>query len=47
MKNYLKDKKYFKKPDLEIVAFTNEDVIVCSGFGDPDPDPEKGDVLQG
>ena len=45
MKTNLKDKKIFKKPELEIIDFTNEDIITDSGFGITDPD-DPGDVLQ-
>ena len=49
MKNDLKNKKIFEKPDLEIIKFegdlATEDPIATSSFGDPDP--ETGDVLQG
>ena len=47
MKTDLKNKKFFEKPEIEVIEFTNNDIIICSGFGEPDPDPEKGDVLQG
>ncbi len=38
------NKKKFEKPELEIVEFNSEDIIVTSGgqFGDPDPKP--GDI---
>ena len=49
MKNDLKNKKIFEKPDLEIIKFegdlATDDPIATSSFGDPDP--ETGDVLQG
>ena len=39
------EKKYkFEKPELEIIEFIMDDIITES-FGDPDPDPNKGDVL--
>ena len=40
------NKKKFEKPELEIVEFNSEDIIVTSGqFGDPDPKP--GDINGG
>ena len=40
------DKKRFNKPELAIVEFKVEDIIVTSttggGFGDPDP--KQGDI---
>lgn len=37
------NKKKFEKPELEIVEFNSEDIIVTSGqFGDPDSKP--GDI---
>lgn len=37
------NKKKFEKPELEIVEFNSEDIIVTSGqFGDPDP--KQGDI---
>ena len=44
MKNMLKNKKVFKKPELEIVDFTNDDIITES-FGSPDPNPGGKDVF--
>ena len=43
MKN--KDKKNrFEKPELEIIAFTNDDIITKSGDFN-DPNPGGGDVF--
>ena len=43
MKNKNK-KNTFKKPELEIIEFTNDDIITESGaFGDPTPG--NGDVF--
>ena len=36
MENMLENKKVFKKPELEIVDFTNDDIITES-FGSPTP----------
>ena len=36
------NKNIFEKPELEIVEFTNSDIITSS-FGDPDPG--SGDIL--
>ena len=36
MKNMLENKKVFKKPELEIVDFANDDIITGS-FESPDP----------
>ena len=39
----LKDKKRFEKPELEVIEFTNDDIITKSGeFGNPDED--EGDI---
>ncbi len=41
-------KKRFEKPELEIVEFTNDDIITESGeFGDPTPNPGSGDIFNG
>ena len=41
-------KKRFVIPELEIVEFTNDDIITLSGeFEDPDYDPTLGDVFGG
>lgn len=41
-------KKRFEIPELEIVEFTNDDILTTSGdFGDPDYDPSSGDVFGG
>lgn len=37
-----KNKKKFEKPELEIIEFTNDDIITDS-FGDPNPG--SGDVF--
>ena len=38
MEKILENKKKFEKPVLEIVEFTNNDIITDSGdFGDPTP----------
>lgn len=39
---FLEDKKKFEKPELEVIEFTNDDIITDSTFGNPDP--EKGDI---
>ena len=47
MKMYSEDKKRFNKPELEIVEFGIEDIIVTSNGNGGDfgnPDPEKGDI---
>ena len=31
MENKLNGKKLFKKPEIEIITFTNEDIITSSG----------------
>ena len=43
---YSEDKKRFNKPELEIVEFKVEDIIVTSATGGDfnNPDPEKGDI---
>ena len=45
---YSEDKKRFNKPELEIVEFGIEDIIVTSSNGNGgdfgNPDPEKGDI---
>lgn len=45
MDNKLDNKKRFEKPELEIIEFTNNDIITQS-FGDPDP-TKPGDVFNG
>ena len=45
MDNKLDKKKRFEKPELEIIEFTNNDIITQS-FGDPDP-TKPGDVFHG
>ena len=46
MEKKLDKKKRFENPELEIVEFNSEDIIVTSGqFGDPDPKP--GDINGG
>ena len=45
MDNKLDKKKRFEKPELEIIEFTNNDIITQS-FGDPDP-TKPGDILNG
>ena len=35
------NKKKFEKPELEVIEFTNDDIITDS-FGDPDP--KQGDI---
>ena len=38
MKKIIDDKKKFEKPILEVVEFTNDDIMTTSGnFGDPTP----------
>ena len=40
------NKKKFEKPELEIIEFTNDDIITDSGdLGDPGPKP--GDINGG
>ena len=47
MKNTDKRKR-FEKPELEIVEFTNDDIITESGeFGNTTPNPGSGDVFNG
>ena len=45
----MNNKKTFIKPELEIIGFNNEDIILTSNesgsFGDPDPKP--GDIGTG
>lgn len=38
-------KNRFEKPELEIVKFANEDIIVTSSFGEENPNPETGDIF--
>ncbi len=39
----MENKKKFEKPELEVIEFTNDDIITESGgFGNPDPKP--GDI---
>ena len=39
----MENKKKFERPEIEIVEFKVEDIIVTSGaFGDPDP--KEGDI---
>lgn len=45
MDNKLDKKKRFEKPELEIIDFTNNDIITQS-FGDPDP-TKPGDIFNG
>ena len=46
MKKILEDKKKFEKPELEVIEFTNDDIITDSAdFGDPNPG--SGDVFHG
>ena len=43
MEKKLDKKKRFENPELEIVEFTNDDIITESGlFGNPDP--KEGDI---
>ena len=43
MEKKLNKNKRFENPELEIVEFTNDDIITESGsFNDPDPKP--GDI---
>ena len=42
MKTILEDKKTFIKPELEIIEFTNDDIVTTSSFGTPDPKPGSG-----
>lgn len=43
MNMILEDKKRFEKPELEVIEFTNDDIITKSGeFGNPDED--EGDI---
>ena len=42
MKKILEGKKKFEKPELEVIEFTNDDIITES-FGDPTPG--SGDVF--
>lgn len=46
MKTYPKDKKRFNKPELEIVEFAAEDIIVTSSESGElgDPNPKDGDI---
>ena len=44
MKKILEDKKKFEKPELEVIEFTNDDIITGSGDFD-DPNPGSGDVF--
>ena len=43
----MEKKKRFENPELEIIQFANEDVIVTSTFGEEDRDPESGDIFHG
>lgn len=43
MKVIIEDKKLFEKPELEIIEFTNDDIITDSGDLD-DPNPKQGDI---
>ena len=36
MENNMNNKKIFTKPELEIVSFSSEDIILTSNFGDPE-----------
>ena len=45
MDNKWDKKKRFEKPELEIIEFTNNDIITQS-FGDPDP-TKPGDIFNG
>lgn len=46
MEKKLNKKKRFESPELEIVEFTNDDIITSSGeFGNPGPQP--GDINGG
>ena len=47
MKTILEDKKTFIKPELEIIEFTNDDIVTTSSFGTPDPNPSGGDIFSG
>ena len=46
MKKILEDKKKFEKPVLEIIEFTNDDIVTTSGDFE-DPTPGSGDVFHG
>lgn len=42
----MEKKKRFENPELEIMLFTNDDIITRSGeFGDEDPDSSSGDIF--
>ena len=43
-KNDKKDKKQFEEPKMEIIEIEKEDIIICSGNGDP-YDPEGKDDI--
>ena len=39
------NKKKFNKPELEVIEFNNEDIILTSAQGQVgDPDPKQGDI---
>ena len=39
------NKKKFNKPELEVIEFSNEDIILTSANGQVgNPDPQQGDI---
>ena len=49
MEKILNKKRKFEKPQLEVIEFSADDIIVTSSgdFGETTPNPGSGDVFNG